>query len=154
MVDQIQVGQEAPDFTLRDEQNQEVKLSDLRGQTVVLVFYPLAFSPICEGEMCEIRDLWSDFEGTGATVLGISRDSVWTLKAWKEAKGFQHRLLSDMKGEVSRLFGAWNEERAVANRRTVVIDKHGTISSIDQTEHNGIARNQKDVIAAASRAGS
>ncbi len=65
MADTIQVGQPAPDFTLRDEQNQEVKLSDLRGQKVVLMFYPLDFSPVCQNEMCEVRDRWSDWEGTG-----------------------------------------------------------------------------------------
>ena len=152
MAGELQIDQEAPDFTLRDEQNQPVTLSELRGQTVVLMFYPLDFSPVCEGEFCQVRDMWSEFEGTGATVVGISRDSVWTHKAWKEQKGFKHRLLSDMKGEVARLYGAWNEERGVANRRTIVVDKQGRISAIDQTEHNGIARNQHEVIAAAARA--
>ena len=102
MAETLQLGQEAPDFRLRDEQNQEVKLSDLRGQTVVLQFFPNAFSPVCEGEMCEIRDIWSEFEGTGATVFGISRDSIWALRAWKEAKGLKNRFLSDMNGAVAQ----------------------------------------------------
>jgi peroxiredoxin (alkyl hydroperoxide reductase subunit C) len=151
--DQIQVGQPAPDFTLRDEQNQEVKLSDLRGQKVVLMFYPLDFSPICEGEFCEMRDRWSDWEGTGATVFGISRDSVWAHKAWKEQQGFKHRLLADMNGAVARLFGAWNEERGIANRRTVVIDKDGVITAIDQTANPGVARDQGELMVAATQAG-
>jgi peroxiredoxin len=153
MADEIQVGQQAPDFTLRDEQNQEVKLSDLRGQTVVLMFYPLDFSPICEGEFCELRDTWSDWEGTGATVFGISRDSVWTHKAWKEAKGFKHRLLADMNGAVARLYGAWNEARGIANRRTVVIDKEGSVIALDETANPGVVRDQKEILAATSRAG-
>lgn len=148
-----QVGQQAPDFTLRDEEGQEVKLSDLRGKTVVLVFFPLAFSPICEGEMCEIRDIWSEFEGTGAEVFGISRDSVFALKAWKQAKGLRNRFLSDMKGEVARLYGAWNEDRAIANRVTVVIDRNGTVTWTDQTPNPGVARNQRDAVQAAARAG-
>jgi peroxiredoxin len=151
--DQIQVGQPAPDFTLRDEQNQEVKLSDLRGQKVVLMFYPLDFSPICEGEFCEVRDRWSDWEGTGATVFGISRDSVWAHKAWKEQQGFKHRLLADMNGAVARLFGAWNEERGIANRRTIVIDKNGVIVAIDQTANNGVVRDQQELMVATTQAG-
>jgi peroxiredoxin len=150
--DEIQVGQPAPDFTLRDEQNQEVKLSDQRGQKVVLMFYPLDFSPICEGEFCEVRDRWSDWEGTGATVFGISRDSVWAHKAWKEQQGFKHRLLADMNGAVARLFGAWNEDRGIANRRTVVIDKDGVITAIDQTANPGVARDQGELIVAATQA--
>ena len=153
MSDEIQVEQPAPDFTLRDEQNQEVKLSDLRGQKVVLMFYPLDFSPICEGEFCEVRDRWSDWEGTGATVFGISRDSVWAHKAWKEQQGFKHRLLADMNGAVARLFGAWNEERGIANRRTIVIDKDGVIVAIDQTANNGVVRDQQELMVATTQAG-
>ena len=84
MTGELQVGQEAPDFTLRDEQNQPITLSDFRGQTVVLMFYPLDFSPVCEGEFCEVFDMWSEFEGTGATVFGILRDSFWTHCAWMD----------------------------------------------------------------------
>jgi peroxiredoxin len=151
MAGEVQVGQEAPDFTLRDEQNQPVTLSDLRGQTVVLMFYPHDFSPVCEGEFCSVRDMWSDWEGSGATVFGISRDSVWAHKAWKEQKSFKHRLLSDMNGDVARTYGAWNE-RGFANRRTIVIDKSGKIASLDQTEHAGIARDMEQIQAAARAA--
>jgi mycoredoxin-dependent peroxiredoxin len=149
MADTAQVGQPAPDFTLRDEQNQEVKLSDLKGQKVILMFYTLDFSPICEGEMCQVRDMWSDFEGTGATVFGISRDSVWTHKAWKEAKGFKHRLLADMNGAVATQYGAWNAARGIANRRTVVIDENGVITSMTETENPGVARDMNSVVASA-----
>ena len=152
MAGTTQVGQEAPDFTLRDEQNQEVKLSDLRGQTVVLEFFPHAFSPLCEGEMCTIRDNWSDWEGTGATVFGISRDSTWSLKAWKEQKALKNRFLSDMNGQVARQFGAWQEERGFAKRVTVVIDKSGKVSYSSETENPGVVRNQEEIIAAANAA--
>jgi peroxiredoxin len=143
----VTVGQEAPDFTLRDENNQEVKLSDLRGQPVVLVFYPLDFSPLCTNEMCEIRDEFSAFEGKNAKVFGISRDSSWTHKAFKEKEGLKHSLLADMKGDVARLYGAWNEAVGLAERVSVVIDANGIIEHV---QHNGLAekRDQKATAAA------
>ena len=95
---EIEVGKEAPDFTLNDENRQPVHLADLRGQPVVLVFYSLDFSPVCSGEMCEIRDRFPDVEAAGARLLGISRDSTWTHKAFKEKEGLRQTLLSDMKG--------------------------------------------------------
>ncbi len=141
MADELRQGQAAPDFTLRDEQNQEVKLSDLRGQTVVLMFFPNAFSPICEGEFCDLRDSWDAWAATGASVFGISRDNPWALKAWKEQQHFPARFLSDMNGAVAREYGAWNE-RGFANRRTVVIDKESTIIALDETANPGVARDQ------------
>ncbi|MCC7268803.1 MAG: redoxin domain-containing protein [Caulobacteraceae bacterium] len=148
MADTPQPGQDAPDFTLRDETNSEVSLSGLRGQPVVLVFYPFDFSGICEGEMCEIRDMWSDFEGANAKVLGISRDSIHAHRAWKEAKGLKHTLLADMKGEVATKYGAWNADRGFAERLTVVIDKDGKVAWTDRTENIGKARNQKNAVEA------
>lgn len=143
----VSVGQEAPDFTLRDENNQTVKLSELRGSPVVLVFYPLDFSPMCTSEMCAIRDDYSGFQEKGANVFGISRDSVWTHKAFKEKEGMSHSLLADMKGDVARLYGAWNEAVGLAERLTVIIDKDGKVSYV---QHNGLAeaRDQKQAIAA------
>ncbi|MEX2246464.1 MAG: redoxin domain-containing protein [Dehalococcoidia bacterium] len=143
----VEVGQEAPDFTLRDENNQEVKLSALRGKPVVLVFYPLDFSPFCTTEMCAYRDDYSLFEGKGAQIYGISRDSTWTHKAFKAAQGLQHSLLADMKGDVARLYGAWNEALGIADRVTVVIDKDGIAQFV---EHNSPAqmRDQKKALAA------
>ena len=123
----VSVGQEAPDFSLRDETNQGVKLSELRGTPVVLVFYPLDFSPICTNELCAIRDDYAAFEAKGAKIVGISRDSSWTHKAFKEQQGFKHSLLADMKGDVARLYGCWNEQAGIAERLTVVIDKDGII---------------------------
>ena len=143
----VQVGQEAPDFTLRDEANQEVTLSALRGQPVVLVFYPLDFSGFCTTEMCAIRDDYSLFEGKGAKVFGISRDSVFTHKAFKEKEGLTHSLLADMKGQVATLYGCWNEAIGIAERMTVVIDKDGIITFV---EHNGPGqiRDHKKALAA------
>lgn len=143
----VEVGQEAPDFTLRDESNQEVKLSAQRGQPVVLVFYPLDFSGFCTAEMCAYRDDYSLFEGKGAKIFGISRDSIFTHKAFKEKEGLKHSLLADMKGDVARLYGCWNEAIGIAERMTVVVDKDGKITYV---EHNGPGqiRDQKKALAA------
>ena len=86
----VSVGQPAPDFTLRDENSQEVTLASLRGTPVVLVFYPADFSPICTNELCGIRDDFSAFEAKGAKIFGISRDSSWAHQAFKEKEGLRH----------------------------------------------------------------
>lgn len=143
----VTVGQEAPDFTLRNENLQEVTLSSLRGKPVVLVFYPLDFSGFCTAEMCAYRDDTSLFEAKDAQILGISRDSPFTHKAFKEKEGLTYSLLSDMKGVVATLYGCWNEAIGTAERLTVVIDAEGKIMYV---EHNGPAqiRDQKKALAA------
>lgn len=143
----VSVGQEAPDFTLRDENNKEVTLSALRGAPVVLLFYPLDFSPLCTKELCDIRDDFSGFEGKGAKVFGVSRDSAYTHKAFIEARGLRHSLLADMKGDVARLYGCWNEAIGIAERLTVVIDKDGIIRYV---VHNNVVtgRDHKEALAA------
>ena len=143
----VTVGQEAPDFTLRNEDNQAVKLSDLRGKPVVLVFYPLDFSPMCTSEMCAIRDDYSAFQEKGAQVFGISRDSTWTHKAFKEKEGLKYSLLADMNGAVAKQYGAWNDALGLAERVTVVIDNDGVVHYV---VHNGLeqARDQKQALAA------
>ena len=142
----VQVGQPAPDFTLRDENGQSVHLADLRGQTVVLMFYPLDFSPVCTGEMCEIRDRFPDIEGTGARLYGISRDSVYTHKAFKEKEGLKQSLLSDMTGVAAREYGAWNEQAGIASRLTVVVDKDGKIAFTDRSPANPTPRDQQKLV--------
>lgn len=130
----IEVAQEAPDFTLRDENSQSVRLGDLRGSPVVLVFYPADFSPVCSDEMCAYRDDYSQFQAKGARVFGISRDSVWAHKAFKDSLGLTHSLLSDPKGEVARLYSTWNEDLALAERLTVVVDRDGMIRYLTRSE--------------------
>ncbi len=123
----VQVGQQAPDFTLKNQDNVDVTLSALRGTPVVLIFYPFDFSGLCTNELCAIRDDLSSFRDADATVLGISRDSRFTHKAYREAQGYQHDLLADLKGDVATQYGAWNAAGAFAERMTVVIDADGTI---------------------------
>jgi peroxiredoxin len=144
---EIAVGNEAPDFTLKDESNQEVRLSDLRGAPVVLVFYTADFSGICANEMCGYRDDYSAFEAKGARVFGISRDTIFAHKAFKESLGLQFPLLADPKGDVARVYGAWNEGLALAERLTVVVDGDGVIRYVT---HNQIPnpRDHKEALAA------
>ena len=143
----VVVGQEAPDFTLRNEAAQEVKLSSLRGKPVVMFFFPLAFSGFCTAEACAYRDDTSLFEEKGAQIFGISRDSLFTLKEFKAKEGLPYSLLADMKGDVAKLYGCWNEAIGIAERLTVVIDKDGKITYV---EHNGPGqiRDQKLALAA------
>ena len=130
----IEVGQVAPDFTLRDESNQTVTLSQLRGTPVVLVFYPLDFSPVCTTEMCAYRGDYPQFEAKGARVFGISRDSVYAHKAFKDSLGLKYSLLADMKGEVARVYGCWNEALGLAERLTVVVGADGLIRYLTRSE--------------------
>ena len=143
----VVVGQEAPDFTLRDENNQEVALSSLRGTPVVLVFYPADFSPICTSELCAIRDDYAAFEAKGAKVFGISRDTTWAHRAFREKEGFKHSFLADMKGDVARLYGCWNEQFDIAKRLTVVIDVEGIIRYVVH-KPSLEARDHKEALAA------
>jgi len=126
----IQAGDEAPDFTLRDNARNDVRLSDFRGkQNVVLVFYPFTFTGVCQGELCELRDDLSSFETSEAQVLAISCDSRHAQKKWAAEQGFNFPLLSDFwpHGEVSRRYGVFNEAVGCANRATFVIDKEGRV---------------------------
>lgn len=126
----VEVGQEAPDFELKDQHGQAVRLSDLRGEkNVVLVFYPFAFTPTCTGEICSIRDEGSALAGDDVQVLAISCDPSPSLRAFAEQQGVDYPLLSDFwpHGEVSRAYGVFLEERGMATRGTFVIDRGGVV---------------------------
>ena len=126
----LEIGQEAPDFALKDEHGQVVRLSELRGEKhVAVVFYPFAFSGICTGELCEIRDNLSVFENDDVQVLGVSTDPVFALRAWSEAEKYPFPLLSDFwpHGEVARAYGVFNETTGSAVRGTFLIDQGGVL---------------------------
>jgi mycoredoxin-dependent peroxiredoxin len=145
----VEVGQEAPDFTLRDENGEEVTLSALRGRNVVLVFYPFAFSSICTKELHDITDRGDRFGDASAEVFGISMDSPFTLKAFKQHERLSAHLLSDFepKGEVAREYGAYLDGLGFATRATFVIDKDGKIA-FQQVTSPGEARDQDEVLTA------
>ena len=140
----IEVGQEAPEFSLFNEANERVTLSTLRGKPVVLVFFPFAFSGLCTKEMCSIRDDYEGWIEKGATVLGISRDSRFVQAVFKQQENFKHSLLADIKGSAATKYGVWNEAAAAAERATFVIDRDGKIV---YAIHNGFsdARDHSDV---------
>ena len=126
----IEVGAQAPDFVLKDQNNQEIRLSDFRDKkNVLLVFYPLAFTGTCQGELQRLRDDIADFQNDAAQVLTISVDSAYAHKVWAERENFDFPLLADFwpHGEVAQTYGVFNFERGCANRGTFIIDRAGMI---------------------------
>jgi peroxiredoxin len=141
----LQIGAEAPDFTLTDHTGEAVTLSELRGRPVVLVFYPAAFTGRCTGELCSIRDELADFERADAEVLAISVDPAASLRVFAEQEGLGFRLLSDFwpHGAVALAYDAFVPEQGVATRATYVIDRDGRIA-----DHFRVPRSQSRDIAA------
>ena len=127
----IAVGQSAPDFTLKDQNQKEIKLSDFAGKrNVVLMFYPLDFSPVCTNEhACAVNDM-KQFEKLDAQVLGLSVDSVWAHKAFAEKMGISYPLLADFhpKGAVADKFGMYLSEKGITGRAIAIIDKSGKVA--------------------------
>jgi peroxiredoxin (alkyl hydroperoxide reductase subunit C) len=139
----LAAGTAAPDFTLKDQDGNDVSLSSFQGkQNVVLVFYPFTFTGVCEGELCSLRDDISDFETGNAQVLAISNDSRFAQQQWAKQKGFNFPILSDFwpHGEVSKKYGVFNDQLGAANRATFVIDKSGTIVDVFESPNLGTPR--------------
>ena len=131
----VEVGQEAPDFTLRDQNREEVTLSSYRGKkSVLLVFFPFAFSGICTSELCQVRDELPRFEDEDVQVVGISVDHPFALKSWAAQEGYLFPLLSDFwpHGEVAKAYGTFNEAVGAPNRGTYVIDREGLVRWVVQ----------------------
>ena len=126
----ISVGDAAPEFSLRDQDKQLVSLADLRGTPTLLVFYPFAFSGLCTGELCQLRDELSVYTDAGVKVLAISTDPVFSLKAFRDAEGFDFPLLSDFwpHGVTAQAYGAFNEKAGMALRATFLVDADGKIA--------------------------
>jgi len=127
----LAVGEVAPDFSLRDQQGKKVALSDFRGsKNVVVVFYPFAFSGICTGELCEIRDDLGAFESDAVQVLAISCDHMYTQRAWSDAQGYFFPVLSDYwpHGETAQAYGVLDERGGFATRGTFLIDRGGIVA--------------------------
>ncbi|MGI8393358.1 peroxiredoxin [Leucobacter sp. Z1108] len=120
----LHVGAIAPDFTLSDQHGEELTLSELvESGPVAIVFFPLAFSGICTGELCELRDNIALFADSKVRLVGISVDSVHALRAWATQEDYEFSILSDFwpHGKVSRSFDAFVEERGIATRATVIV---------------------------------
>jgi len=141
----VEVGAEAPDFTLKDQDKQEVSLSSFRGDKAVLVvFYPFAFSGICTGELCTVRDDLSTFQNDQVQVLAISTDPTFSLKAWATAENYTFPLLSDFwpHGETAKAYGVFNEGAGMAVRGTFLVDTEGKVA-FAEVNQPGEARDQE-----------
>jgi mycoredoxin-dependent peroxiredoxin len=126
----VEVGQEAPDFELKDQHGASVRLSGFRGaKNVVLVFYPLAFSGVCSGEMAAMRDDFPEASRDDVELLTVSVDSSFSHRAWSDQERFGFGLLSDFwpHGDVAKLYGVFDDERGVSTRGTFIIDKSGVV---------------------------
>ena len=126
----IEVGTEAPDFELKNQHGELVRLSDFRGEkNVVLVFYPFAFTGVCTGELCSLEKELPQFQNDDVQILAVSNDSPFTLRVFAEKEGLEYPLLSDFwpHGAASRAYGVFDEEKGCAVRGTFVIDKAGVV---------------------------
>ena len=127
----VDVGDTAPDFELPDGERKPVRLSSYRGaKAVVLVFYPLAFTGTCQGELCAIRDSIADFDSDDVQTLAVSCDSTAVHAKWAQEQGYTFPLLADFwpHGAVAKDYGVFNDAIGLAMRGTFIIDKQGTIA--------------------------
>ncbi|WP_150243581.1 peroxiredoxin [Nocardiopsis quinghaiensis] len=125
----VPVGAAAPDFALQDQYGQDTSLAALRGRPVLLVFYPLAFSGVCSGELADLSKRHRELTEFGAAVLAVSVDSVFALRTWSDREGFPFALLSDFwpHGRVADAYGVFDRERGTARRGTFLVDAGGAV---------------------------
>jgi peroxiredoxin len=138
----IKLGDKAPDFTLRNSEKELVTLKQYRGQNVVLLFFPMAFTGVCTKELCSMRDSIADYAKLNAQVLAVSVDSVFTLGKWKEEQHFNFPLLSDFNKTVSKKYDSLYKDfvfemKGVSKRSAFVIDPEGTIKYAEVLESAG-----------------
>jgi peroxiredoxin Q/BCP len=144
----IEEGTQAPDFTLPDQDGNDVTLSDLRGQTVVLYFYPKADTPGCTTQACGIRDHQADYDAAGAKVLGVSPDPVKAVKKFHDKQGLNFTLLADEDHAVCEAYGVWVEKSMYgrtymgAERSTFIVGPDGrlvdVLRKVKPSEHDGL----------------
>ena len=125
----IEPGAQAPDFTLPDQDGKRVSLADFRGQTVVLVFYPADFSPVCTDQLSIYQEVLGALDERGAKLVGISVDGAFCHRAFRDHTGLSMPLLADFhpKGEVARAYGVWSEEYGVSSRALVMVGPEGVV---------------------------
>jgi peroxiredoxin len=137
----LQVGSQAPDFALKSNKMADVKLSELRGNNVLLLFVPLAFTKVCTGEFCSMRDALKDYEGLNCKVFGVSTDSPFALNAWAEKEGYNFPLLSDFNKTVARDYQTLYDDlmgfKGVCKRSAYVIDREGKVRYAEVLDNAG-----------------
>jgi mycoredoxin-dependent peroxiredoxin len=139
-----EIGTEAPDFSLRNQDNEVVTLSSFRGdRSVLVVFFPFAFSGTCTGELTALRDDLDAFQNDEVQVLAVSVDHPYALKAWATAEGYPFPLLSDFwpHGAVAQAYGVFQEDRGMAVRGTFLVDRGGVVR-FAEVNQPGQARDQ------------
>jgi peroxiredoxin (alkyl hydroperoxide reductase subunit C) len=131
----IAAGEPAPDFTLRNQDGEQVSLADFRGRRVMLVFYPLDFSPVCSDQLSIYQEVKPQIEEKGVELVGISVDHGFAHKAFQEKLGIDTQLLADFepKGEVARAYGAYIEQTGHANRSLVLVDEDGVVEWVHES---------------------
>ncbi len=143
---EIKVGDDAPDFTMKDQDQNDVTLSSFRGnKNVVLAFYPLDWSPVCEGENKCLTDDFPSFESDNSVLFGVSCDSFFSHKAWADALDLKHKLLADMSRSVSKSYGLYFEPLNCSKRATVIVGKDGKVGYVKVQEIK-TARDDKEII--------
>lgn len=146
----IEIGQTAPDFTLYDSEKKQVSLSDLKGQNILLLFFPLAFTSTCTKELCSVRDNISWYNNVNAKVFGISVDALHTLAKYKDDQQLNFTLLSDFNKEASTAYGSIYEMfgynmKGVSKRSAFIIDKDGIVRYAEVLDNAGELPNFKTI---------
>ncbi len=148
VVKEVEVGESAPDFSLKDQDGNLVTLSSFRGKkNVVLAFYPFDWSSVCTTENCAITEDLGKFAGKETEIFGVSCDSHFSHKAWREKLGLQHSLLSDLKREVCRKYGLFLEELNCSKRATIVVDKSGKVT-FKKVQEIKVPRSNQEILSA------
>lgn len=129
MNDTVTEGTVAPEITLQDQYGQDTVLSALRGGPVLVVFYPLAFSGVCSGELADLHKRHTEFKELDVTVLAVSVDSLYALRTWSDQEGFPFALLSDFwpHGAAAQAYGVFDDARGIARRGTFLVDAEGIV---------------------------
>ena len=147
-VKEVEVGDIAPDFTLKDQDGNMVTLSGFRGKkSVVLAFYPFDWSPVCTTENCAITEDLGKFAAKDTEIFGVSCDSHFSHKAWREKLGLKHSLLSDQKRETAKKYGLFIEDFNCSKRATIIVDKAGKVA-FKKVQEIKVARSNPEILAA------
>ncbi|MBK5219412.1 MAG: redoxin domain-containing protein [Thermoleophilia bacterium] len=135
----ISVGEQAPDFTLRNQEGEDVSLADFKGRKVLLVFYSMDFSPVCSDQLSLYQEVKPELTEKGVELVGISVDHAYAHKAFQEKLGVDTTLLADFepKGEVAKAYGSYLDGPGIANRTLVLVDEDGKVASTYESPSPG-----------------